>query len=482
MGEQAGMISTLQACAIGKLDAHAQAALVAAGDATPELLVEAAILRIEALNPQLNAVSFRGYDAARQRAAFVQGPMAGVPWLLKDGLDYIGMPNRSGSRSRRDASPGSIAFEFTDRFDDTGLVALGKTNAPEFGLLPTTEPLLYGPAHNPWALDRSPGGSSGGSAVAVASGMVPLAHAADGGGSIRIPASCCGLVGLKPSRGGNVRARDPHLIEDLLACDTLLSRSVRDAAWAYTIGAGRRTSAAGPSSGRLKIAVIRDNLNGMPPRSDVADVLERATQLCEALGHQIEQRAWPVDGRAVMASFRTIWGYLARDSVAHVASRIGSGAIADVLEPWTCSLANWSNALMPADSGQLIEQIGRASAAMAEFFCRYDVILSPVLRRSGLQIGELSPSRSFEHINELMFDYVSYTPLHNLTGNPAISLPLFTGADGTPIGSMFAAARGKEDTLLALAFELEEARPWADRWPTWSAATPPGCLERPTAS
>ncbi len=340
MGGQAGSLGTRQAFEIGKLDAHAQAELVATREVPPEVLVEAARLRIEALDPLLNVMTFRHYTAARERAAVARGPMAGVPWLLKDGLDYVGMPNRSGSRSRAGAPPGNLAFEFTRCFDAAGLVPVGKTNAPEFGLLPTTEPLLYGPARNPWALDRSPGGSSGGSAVAVASGMVPLAHAADGGGSIRIPASCCGLVGLKPSRGGNLRARAPHLIEDLLACDMLLSRSVRDAAWAFSIGAGLHEPRGRPARRRLRIAVITDSLNGMPPLPEVARVLEQTAQLCEDVGHQIEHRAWPMDGPSVMATFRAIWGYLAHDCVYKLPA---------VLEPatspprWSPGRARWQN-------------------------------------------------------------------------------------------------------------------------------------------
>jgi amidase len=469
MNDPAGpRMTRKQAFAIGRLDAHGQAALVAKGEVAPADLVEAAIVRIDALDSTLKAVSFRDDDAARRRAAAATGPMAGVPWLVKDGLDYPGMPTRSGSRSNADAKPGTIAFPYVDRIDATGLVAVAKSSAPEFGLLPTTESLLYGPARNPWALDRSPGGSSGGAAVAVASGMVPLAHAADGGGSIRIPASCCGLVGLKPGRGGNVRARPPHVIEDLLVGDTLLSRSVRDVAWATAATAPNGVIVDRPIARRLRIAVIAEGLEGGAPDPDVARALDSAAKLCASLGHMVEVAPLPVDGPAVAKAFRTIWGYLARDAAQGTVARLGDAAD-DLMEPWTRDLAAWCDGIDAMDTDALYLQVGLAGAAMDALFARYDIILSPVLRWPAVAIGELAPDRAFDHLMSRMFDYVSYTPLHNLTGLPALSLPLHPGDEsGVPIGSMFAAGRGQEALLLALALELEEAAPWADRWPNWS--------------
>lgn len=454
------------AFAIGRLDATGQAALVARGEVAPVDLVEAAIIRIDALDPALNALTFRDDDAARRRAKTAEGPMAGVPWLVKDGFDYPGMPTRSGSRSRRDAPAGTTAFPYTERLDAAGLIAIGKTNAPEFGLLPTTEPLLYGAARNPWALDRSPGGSSGGAAVAVASGMVPIAHAADGGGSIRIPASNCGLVGLKPGRGGNVRARDPHIIEDLLVGDTLLARSVRDVAWATAVTAPLAPVSATPDRRRLRIAVIPESLDRGAPAPEVQEALDFAAALCASIGHDVDLVRSPVDGPAVAAAFRTIWGYLARDSIRDAVSRLGASSAA-VLEPWTLDLAAWGSGIEAIDADRLFGRITAAEAALGGFLADYDVILSPVLRLPALPIGALAPDRPFDEIMALMFDYVSYTPLHNLTGLPAISLPLYPG-DGVPIGSMFAAARGQEPALLALAYELEAAAPWSGRWPAHS--------------
>lgn len=460
-------LTTSEALKIGTLDAHDQAALQERGELAPGGLVEAAILRIEQIDPQLNAITFTDFDKARRQARRASGDMAGVPWLLKDGLDYPGMPCRAGSRSRISAPPGTCSFPYTDRLDSQGLVALGKTNAPEFGLLPTTEPVLYGPTRNPWARDRSPGGSSGGAAAAVASGMVPLAHAADGGGSIRIPASCCGVIGLKPGRGANLRARAPHLIEDLIACDVLLSRSARDVAWAFHAASpGGDVPAERPASGdRRRVALCMDNLWGDAPEPQVRDVIVRTAELCTSLGHDVEERSLPVNGPAVLKSFQTLWGYLARD----VAALCSAAENADLLEPWTRDLAAWSDGLGVLDMESLVLETARATAALDAFFADYDLILSPVLRRPALEIGALSPARSFDHIMTLMYDYVSYTPLHNLTGLPAISLPVFSGADGVPIGSMFAAARGREDQLLGLAGELEAATSWTERWPPVSA-------------
>lgn len=473
--------SRADAFALGRLDAHAQAALVAAGEVSATELTEAAIVRIEALDPLLNVLTFRDYETARRRAATATGPMAGVPWLLKDGLDYPGMPNRSGSRSRCDGAPGGIDFPFTRGFDAAGLIPLGKTNAPEFGLLPTTEPVLYGPTRNPWAADRSPGGSSGGAAAAVASGMVPVAHAADGGGSIRIPASCCGLVGLKPGRGANLRARDQHVMEDLLACDVLLSRSVRDVDWAFDVGAGQPPVPVRPIQRRLRIAVVMENLDGLPPLPEVASVIERTASLCADLGHMVERTSLPVDGRAAAGAFRIIWGYMARETVTSTAARLSRTAAEMLLEPWTLNLATWSNALTATDVDHLYRTVGKASDGIEQFFKDYDLILSPVLRRPALPIGDLAPTGDFQEMMALMFDYVSYTQLHNLSGNPALSLPLFMAADGVPIGSMFAAARGQEKLLLEFAAELELACPWQDRWPNCSvaaAALPSGSTGR----
>lgn len=454
---------------IGRLDACTQAKLAVDGELTARDLVEAAILRINALNPALNAVVHCDFDAARERVAHATGAMAGVSWLLKDGLDYAGMPTRCGSRSRKNARASDASFPFTERFDAQGLVALGKTNVPEFALLPTTESLLYGPAINPWAREHSPGGSSGGSAVAVASGMTPIAHAADGGGSIRIPASCCGLVGLKPGRGANVRARAPHIMEDLLTCDGVLSRTVRDTAWAFAAAHPEPQSIVNtPIRAPLKIAVHVDNLWGAPPHRDVEDALMKTAHLCETLGHMVEVATPAVDGPSVLASFKTIWGFMAKECLTSATYTDEESRLQDAFEPWTIELAAWSDTISVNDVETLYREVGKAGEAFEAYFRDYDVVLSPILRQPALPLGALAPTRPFSEMMDVMFDYVSYTPLHNLTGHPAISLPLSMDANRAPIGAMFAGPRGGEERLLRLALQLEEAQPWQDRWPQTS--------------
>jgi amidase len=460
-------MSRADAAGIGRLDALGQADLVNTGQVSPSELVEAALIRMDILNPELNLLTYRDDDMARHVAQTAAGQMRGVPWLVKETLDYPGMPSRHSSRSREGASVAS-GSDYTRAFDAQGLVPMGKSNAPEFSLTATTEPLLHGPSRNPWSLERSTGGSSGGAAASVAAGMVPLAHAADGGGSIRIPASCCGVVGLKPGRGGNLRARAPHLIDDLLACDVLLSRSVRDVAWAAAIGAGRPQRVFGPDARRLKIAIVRDNLYGAAPAPAVGEVLEHAAKLCSDLGHEVVDLQLPVDGPAAMQAFLVLWSYDGREVVALTEARIGADKAREMLEPWTRGLASSSDKLTAQDVDTTFRQIGKIASAMDELFERYDVVLSPVLRHPTFRIGEIGPMVDFEIIWQKLWDYVSYTPLYNLSGHPSISLPLFADSDGMPVGSMFSAGRGKEELLISLSFELEQAAPWADRWPTHS--------------
>ena len=465
-------MNSRDALAIGRLDAHAQADLVRSGELSAKELVEAAIERIDALDPSLNAVTHRTFEQALQKASTSSGDSAlrGVPYLLKDGMDYAGMPSRSGSRLKKNAPPMKAGSEYSDRLDRAGLIPLGKTNAPEFGLLPTTEPLLYGPSRNPWNVAHSSGGSSGGAGAVVAAGIVPLAHAADGGGSIRIPASCCGVFGLKPSRGANVRARGAHIIEDFLVGDTLLSRSIRDAAWAFAVTTpGRKPPVTfNPKSRRLRIGFALENFNDEQPSPDVAAVIRRSAELCQRLGHTVEEIKRPFNGPAVDRAFKLIWAYLAQDLVSFSRAALREGRLEDVLEPWTLNLGASSESLMPTDVDRIFSESAIAAHALEDFYSRYDVLLTPVLRHSPLPLGALAPTQAFEPLYARMFDYVSYTPLQNLTGTPAMSAPLYMNENGLPVGSMFAAGRGQDELLLQLAFELEQAEPWAARWPQFS--------------
>jgi amidase len=463
------------AARLGLLDAHAQADLLRRGEVTAGELADAAIRRIEALDPEINAVSHRAYETGLERAGAIVGGgdgLAGVPYLLKDGLDYPGMPANVGSRYRVNHPYVAQVFDYTRRLDAAGLVPLGKTSATEFGLLPTTEPLLYGPVQNPWAHGHSPGGSSGGAAAAVAAGMVPIAHAADGGGSIRIPASCCGLVGMKPGRGANVRARGRDLLDDFLVGDSLLSRTVRDTAWG--IGCCHpgqfETPVAGPDR-PLRIALVMENLMGEQPHPVVASTINRTADLLSRLGHKVETVAMPVDGPAVANAFRTIWGYLAHAVVAGCRAGLSKGSLEDNLEPWSIGLAEWADTL-PVDAlEQVFVASGAAATAYDSFFDEWDVILSPVLKDPPPEIGRLGPTRAFPDLLVEMFDYVSYTPLHNMTGAPSLSLPLGAPGEHGPVGSLFSGRQGSEKLLLELALQLEQKDPWQDRWPSSSTAS-----------
>lgn len=470
------------AFAIGRLDAHDQAALVRSGDIDAAGLTEAAILRIEALDPQLQALSHRAFALARREAAVVdgatgdaafRGPMAGVPWLPKDSLAYPGMPTRSCSRSRSGALE-EHGYPYVQRLMAQGLVAVGKSSMPEFGLLASTEPLQGPVTRNPWSLPHSPGGSSGGAAAAVAAGLVPLAHGSDGGGSIRLPSSCCGIVGLKPGRDSTVRARGRHLLEDLLVADGLHSRSVRDTAWAFAtthLQAGH-TMVQGPSGRRLRIAVIEHGLRGTAPHPRVQEAVTRTATLCAALGHRVERAQWPLDGDAFLATFEDLWSHLAADCVDATRTLIGGRRLEDVLEPWTLDLGTRAAGLPTRALEAAYQQIARLPQQLSAFFDIHDVVLTPVVSAPPPLLGTFAPDVPMDTLMKTMFEWIDYTPLQNMAGTPAISLPLSSGSGDLPIGSMFAANRGQEDTLLALAYELEAAAPWADRWPPHSVATP----------
>jgi amidase len=467
-------VTLRDALALGRLDAHDQAALRQSGEISAAEMVEAAILRAQQLDGSLGSISHQAFDLARQRAQEIDAHKddgdshAGVPYLVKDSLDYPGMPTHGGSRSRGDALA-KKAFPFVQRLDGAGLVPIGKSAMPEFGLMPSTEPLRGPVTRNPWSLSHSPGGSSGGAGAAIAAGIVPLAHGSDGAGSIRMPAACCGVVGLKPGRGGVVRVRPRHVLEDLMVGDSLMSRSVRDTAWAFANALPlKKHPVTGPAARRLRIAVVEHNLVGNAPHPQVAAALARSAELCASLGHRVEAQPWPVDGAAVARALYTLWSHLAADCED---ANPAAPASQSLLEPWTLGLARWNRENCGIDElEQAYAQLAHLPAAFNAFHQDFDVILSPVLRAPPLLIGELAPDREFSELMPTLFDWMSYTPLQNLAGTPGLSLPLFSTAEGLPVGTQFVADRGQEELLLALAFELEEAAPWRDRWPPHSVA------------
>jgi amidase len=453
-----------------RLDATAQAALVRAGEVSPLELVDAAIARIQAVDSRLNSVVTRRFEQARAaaRGRLPDGPFRGVPYLIKDLYDLAGVRTSHGSRLYADFVP-ERSDPYVQRSLDAGLIPLGKSSSPEFGLLGTTESLLLGPCRNPWNPDFSPGGSSGGAAAAVAAGLVPFAHATDGGGSIRIPASCCGLFGLKPSRG---RLGPSEVGGDVdISVHHCVSRSVRDsaalfAATEYT-GADAKLPAvglvSGPSSRRLRIAFATRTYTGAVPHPDVEAAAQRAAALCAGLGHHVDEAAPVIDGERFIDAFMTVWSSWPVAAVAE-ARRRGLEP-ADVLEPWTLSLADFhaarpANAM--ADSLAFFERMAHVYEA---FFSRYDVVLTPTLAAPPVRVGAQAPTVEFDTLWERVLDWVAYTPIHNATGNTAMSVPLGWSADNLPIGVQFVALQGRERMLFELAYELEAAAPWADQWP-----------------
>jgi len=456
------------------------AELVANRDVQPIELVNEAIARAEAVNPKLNAVVYADYERARAaaQAPLPDGPFRGVPFFLKDILGFAkGMPTRQGAEFMPVIHSDHDSL-FTARLRSAGLVFLGKTNTPEFGLVPTTESRLYGTCRNPWNLERSSGGSSGGSAALVAAGVVPLAHANDGGGSIRIPASCCGLVGLKPTRGRVSYAPEFGDTVDGLAIDLVVSRSVRDTAAALDVVAGNVQGdpywAPTPDKyldgirarpKKLRIAVATTKSNGKPLHADCLAAVKTAAGLCEEQGHVIEDAMPELDMPALMPAFMAIWTGNLAAGIDLIAQLTGQSATDDKFEGLTWGLYELGKQVSASqylNAKGVLAQCGRAAAKFHE---RYDLWLTPTLatppaKLGSIPMGERDPMKSFAPLAE----YVPFTALQNVTGQPAINLPLSWNVEGLPIGVQFVGRFGDELTLLQLAAQLEQASPWVERY------------------
>lgn len=450
------------------LDAIAQATLVEKGDVTPVELLDAAIQRIESVNTHVNAVVTTAYDVARERAEAQEfgGAFRGVPFLVKDLNDVAGIRTTSGCR----ALLNHIAerdHPYIKACIAAGLNVCGKSNTPEFGLQATTESLALGPCFNPWDLTRSSGGSSGGAGAAVATGMVPLAHGNDGGGSIRIPASCCGVFGLMTSRGRMVGTTNGFS----LAVQGGLSRSVRDSA--HLLANTEREKPApglepvglvdGPNRKRLKIGMYLNGARGETPDADVKAAIESTAALCEELGHTVMPVELKYDGNRMVDDFLTLWSSTAGEFADAFEKDAGRPANYQDLEPLTLAFSNEYHSGGKEKMGAALKFLVSLQADISSQMEAYDVLLCPVLRSAPPAIGEQGPTVPYEVLIERMISYVAYTPLFNITGLPAMSVPLYWNEAGLPIGSQFAAKYGDERTLLHLAYELEEARPWAGK-------------------
>ncbi|HWF28766.1 MAG TPA: amidase [Mycobacterium sp.] len=467
------------------MDATDQAALVAKGEVTPSELLEAAIDRIEQSNPSLNAVVIEWFDHARSVAADADlppGPFRGVPFLLKDlYTSFAGQTLSNGNVALKQAGKIDTAdTTLVARFKAAGLVIAGRTNSPEMGSLPTTQPLAWGPTRNPWALDRTPGGSSGGAAAAVAAGMVPFANASDGGGSIRIPASCCGLVGLKPSQGRITVG--PARSESGLGVELCLSRTVRDTAALLDAvrgpGIGDSVIAPAPERpyveevgadpGRLRVGLLDVHPRGGVLHQDCVSAVRAAGSRLEGLGHIVEP-AWPacLADATLTEKFMVLWATQMAMAARGFGETLGRETTADDIEP-----VNW--ALI--EQAQRFTAVDYAAAQAAAYAFRralqqwwadgWDLLLSPTVAEPPPPLSEfennpLRPTAPMRRAGE----FAAFTPPFNMSGQPAISLPLYRNAEGLPIGVQLAAAYGREDVLIRVAAQLESAHPWVSVHP-----------------
>lgn len=457
-------------------DATALAALVARGDCRADELSEAAERQIERLNPQLNAVLQR----LAPQAADAGGVFAGVPFLVKElVLHAAGVRCDMGSALTQGfVAPGDT--ELMQRFRRAGLRLIGTTQTPELGYGATTEPRLYGPARNPWNLAHSTGGSSGGSAAAVAAGLVPLAHANDGGGSIRIPASCCGLVGLKPTRDRVPTGPDYADPLSGMGVEFALTRSVRDCAGLLDAVHGADPGAPGllPSPAqpyatlgerppqRLRIAYSSRKPGGGDVDPACAQAVEQTALLLQALGHEVAEAAPDYDWTMFLEAQHIHWTSFVASVVDSVAPLVGKAADADTLEAATLACWDYGRRLSANQLQWAYAVNNIVSRAVGQFFTRYDVLLTPTLAREPAPLGVLDQNRagiSAHEWTQQIFDYAAFTPLFNMTGQPALSLPLHWSAKGLPVGVQLAAGFAREDLLLGLAFQLEAAQPWQAR-------------------
>jgi amidase len=456
---------------LARLDGVAQAGLVARGELGAADLVAACERRHALVNPLLRAVVHADFDAARVRTQRgVSGPFAGVPFLFKDLVGYPGLRCAYGSRLFRGNVPAQ-GVPFTDHADAAGLITVGMSASSEFGLLGSTETLLDGITHNPWNLALTATGSSGGAAAAVAAGIVPLAHASDGGGSIRIPASATGLFGFKPSRGRTVASGPVGSDFAPLLSDGCISRSVRDTALFLSLV--EDTSAPLPPLGhvrevsrdRLRIGVTSRTLLGTEPEPDVRRALDASAALCAELGHEVVAAPPPaVDGSAVSTAFFLVAGATLAGMVDMMTPLLGRPVGGEDLEPFTLALIEAARAASADALSGTRAVFQAATAAYLEAIAPFDVVLTPTLATRPWPLGWLSPLLDREELIARTERSVGYTPIQSIAGCPAMSVPLYWTSDGVPIGTQFAAAPGRDARLMALAYELEAARPWADRW------------------
>lgn len=463
-----------------RCDALELARLVRKGEVSPAELLELAIARTEQINPSINAVVIKHYEAARKlaSASLPDGPFRGVPFLLKDlGISMADTITTHGSRFFREAQA-ATDDAYVRKAREAGLVIFGKTNSPEFGNSPSTEGTLFGDTRNPWNLEHSAGGSSGGAAAAVAAGILPVAHASDGGGSIRLPASSCGLFGLKPSRDLVPMGDAPGDLRGLLSAQHVISRSVRDSAALLDVlvwdhpgrgfgepGQGTYLTQLQQAPKRLRIAVMRKPLLDMPVDQVCLDALDEAVRLCSELGHEMVEAIPEVDMQAAMQASGTISVASLAERVAGREAQLGRTVTADDLEPVNMEMLAWGRQLSAVDYMRAQEGLRRTGRDMARFMENFDLVLSPTMTWAPPPLGVVDMDLPLQEFGGVATRSSVFTVLYNITGQPAMSVPLYWSAEGLPIGVMFAGRFGAERTLLQLAGQLEQAQPWFDRLP-----------------
>ncbi len=468
------------------MDATAQAALVRERQATPAELVEAAIERAEKVNPELNAIVTPLYDEAREAAAggLPDGPFTGVPFLVKDIIaSYAGARMTCASEFLKDYVPG-FDSELVVRQKKAGLVTIGKTNLPEFGIVPTTESRFFGPCRNPWDTSRSTGGSSGGAAAAVSSGIVPMAHGNDAGGSIRIPSSCCGVFGLKPTRARNSLAPLGDLMSGLVA-EHAVTRSVRDSAALLDATCGPVVGdpywappparpflqEVGADPGRLRVGLVTEDPTGGRVHPDCVEAVRDVAGLLEELGHQVAgELLIDFDVERVVQSFIAVYSAGNAWTVDASAALMDRQPDSGQFEPLTWALYEMGQAVSAPAYITAVAALQGVSAQVQQIFAEYDVVLMPTITEPPFPLGTFDgpPENPLFGLMRSAA-IVPFTTIGNFTGLPAMSVPLFWNQDGLPIGTMFYGGFGDEATLFRLAAQLEQARPWAGRKPPVSA-------------
>ncbi|MEO1304995.1 MAG: amidase family protein [Pseudomonadota bacterium] len=455
-------------------DGLEQLEMLANGSATALSLTEDAIARSKATHPMINAIATETYDKALETAETPrEGSFGGVPTFIKDLLNWEGDQTLYGSR----AFQGYIAPDdapFAAAWRKAGMISLGKSTSPEMGLISSTEPLVTGATRNPYDLSRIPGGSSGGAAALVAARVVPFAHASDGGGSIRIPAACCGLFGLKPSRGALPISRDSGPVD--ISVNHAVTLTVRDSAALFAAAevdletdlprTGNITEA---SARRLRIAYAPDPITNAVLDAETRSGIERTAQLCRDLGHEVIDFAMPADGARFTDAFLLYWAAGAATFAQQASDFSGKPIGPDIVEPWTLSLA----ADFLARQAEMPETIAYLQAFEAEYhawFDDFDVLLTPTVSTVAPKVGEQAPDGDYESVRASVLNFAAFTAPMNVSGAASMSVPLQWSNDGLPIGSMFSGKRGDDSLLLALAYELEAAMPWIDRLPSFTSS------------